>query len=309
MRRIALAVLALSLVLVAPAAAKVARTPVRVTKPAAANATVAGFELDLVRAKKKARRATAKAARLPKNVSVFAVVGKQRRSDRVRGVLVVVNRAGSVSTRPAPVSRRKLTVNLSHAAAPRGFRLTLKLKQVANVLSHHRQFSCASYFKTSDLAGAVKLAGPRVPNITTATVIQAACGAAKGGAPFATLGEFRSALNAPSGTLALVRSATVPSQVDGVATFNYATHAFSVLADSKHRFTACAFTLGTCAISSTKGHPSGYAVFTLGSPAGPGTQLPFSLAMTPDPTPALPFQFFGFDLANHRFGPLLTSGP
>jgi hypothetical protein len=309
MRRAFPVVLALSLVIVAPASAKVARTPVRVTKPASANATVAGFELDLVRVKKKARKSTATAAALPKNISVFAVVGKQKRSDRVRGVLVIVNRAGSVSTRPAPVSKRQLTVNLSHAAVPKGFRLTLKLKQVANVLSGHRSFSCSSYFKSSDLGSAVKLAGPRLPNIATGTVIQAACAAAKSSAPFSTLGELRSALNAPSGTLPLVKDAAVPSQVDGTATFNYATRAFSVLADSKHRFTACAFPAGTCAISSTKGHPSGYAVFTPSAPAAPGTQLPFALGMTPDPAPALPFEFFGFELANHRFGPLLTSGP
>jgi hypothetical protein len=309
MRRVALVVLALSLVLAAPAAARVARTPVRVTKPAAANATVAGFELDLVRAKRKAGKATATAAALPKSISVFAVVGKQKRSDRVRGVLVIVNRSGSVSTKPAPVSKRKLTVNLSHAAVPKGFKLTLKLKQVANVLSRHRPFSCGSYFKTSDLGGAVKLAGPRLPNITTGTLIQSACAAARSSSPFATLGEFRSALNAPSGTLPLVKDAAVPSQVNGTATFNYATRAFSVLADSKHKFSACAFPAGTCAISSTRGHPSGYAVFTPSAPAAPGTQLPFSLATAPDPTPALPFQFFGFETGNHRLGPLLTSGP
>jgi hypothetical protein len=310
MRRIALAVLALSLVLAAPAMAKVARTPVRVTKPASANATVAGFELDLVRVKKTRRAiASAVAAAVPKGISVYAVVGKQKRSDRVRGVLVVVNRAAAVSTSPARVSKRKLTVNLSHAAVPRGFRLTLKLKQVANVLSRHRAFSCSSYFKSSDLANAVKLAGPRLPNITTGTVIQAACGAAKSSAPFASLAEFRGALNAPSGTLSFVKSATVPSQVDGTAAFNYTARAFSVLADPKHKFTSCAFTAGTCAISSTKGHPSGYAVFTLGAPAPAGTQLPFSLATAPDPTPALPFQFFGFDIAGRRLGPLVTSGP
>ena len=101
----------------------------------------------------------------------------------------------------------------------------------------------------------------------------------------------------------------MPSQVDGTAAFNYTTRAFSVLGDSKHRFTSCAFTAGSCAISSTKGHPSGYAVFTLGTPAAAGTQLPFSLAMTPDPIPALPFQFFGFDTAGRRLAPLLTSGP
>ena len=62
MRRAALVVLSLSLVMAPAAAAKQASTPVRITAPSAANATVAGFELDLVRVKKKAGRATAIAA-------------------------------------------------------------------------------------------------------------------------------------------------------------------------------------------------------------------------------------------------------
>jgi hypothetical protein len=307
MRRAALLALSLSLVTAGPAVAKVARTPVRVTAPASANATVAGFELDLVRNRSRKASVSTVAAAVPKGVSVYAVVGKQKRTDRVRGVLVVVKRAGAVSTRPARARKRKrkLTVNLSHAAAPKGFKLTLKLKQVANVLSRHRSFSCASYFKASDLAGAVKLAGPRLPNITTGTVVQAACAAAETRKPFATLGEFRSALNAPSGALSFVASPTVANQIDGNATFNYATRAFSVQADSKHRFTGCAFIAGTCAIGST----GGSAVFTLSAPAAAGTQLPFSLGLSAAPTPALPFQFFGFDTGNRRLGPLLTSGP
>jgi hypothetical protein len=307
MRRAALLALSLSLVTAGPTAAKVARTPVRVTAPGSANATVAGFELDLVRnrSRKASVSAVAAAAAVPKGVSVYAVVGKQKRTDRVRGVLVVVKRAGAVSTRPARASKRKLTVNLSHTAAPKGFKLTLKRKQLANVLSRHRSFSCASYFKASDLAGAVKLAGPRLPNITTGTVVQAACAAAKTRKPFATLGEFRSALNAPSGALSFVASPTVANQIDGNATFNYATRAFSVQADSKHRFTGCAFIAGTCAIGST----GGSAVFTLSAPAAAGTQLPFSLGLSAAPTPALPFHFFGFDTGNRRLGPLLTSGP
>jgi hypothetical protein len=304
MRRASVIALFFSLVIVAPAAAKVARTPVRVIKPASANATVAGFELDLVRVHKtKARRSIATTAALPKNISVFAVVGKQKRSDRVKGVLVVVNRARAVSTRPARVSKRRLTVNLNHASLPKGYRLKLTLRQVANVLARHRSFSCRRYFKTSDLAGAQKLAGHRLPGITTGTVVQAACGAAKSGKPFATLGEFRTALNAPSGALAFAASATVPNQIDGNVAFNYTTRAFSVQADSKHQFTGCVFAAGTCAISSP-----GYAVFTPTAPAAAGTQLPFSLGLTAAPTPALPFQFFGFDTGNHRIGPLLTSG-
>lgn len=309
MRRAALVCLSLLLVIAVPAEARVARTPVRVTAPASANATVAGFELDLVRVHKRhARKAGATAAALPKSVSVFAVVGKQKRSDRVKGVLVIVNRAPTVRTTAARAGKRKLTVNLSHAAVPKGFRLALKLKQTANVLSRHRPFSCASYFKTSDLAGAVKLAGHNLPGITLGAIMQSACAAARSSAPFGTLGELRGALNAPTGTLTFVKSA-LPNVVDGTATFNYPTRAFSVLADTKHRFTGCVFTAGTCAVSSTSGHTNGYAVFNLGAPAAPGTQLPFSLAISPDPTPALPFDFFGFDTGNHRLGPLLTSGP
>jgi hypothetical protein len=309
MRRALLLALALAMVAAVPAAAKRARTPVRVQAPAAANATVAGFELDLVRAKKRARKAIATAAALSKNVSIYAVVGKQRRTDRVKGVLVVVDRAPAVSTTPARATKRRLTVNLSHAKVPRGFKLRLKVKQVGNVLSRHRSFSCANYFKPSDLAGAQKLAGPRLPNITTGTVIQAACSAARSGKLFATLGEFRQALNAPAGRLSFAQSPQAPNQVDGTASFNYGVRALSVQADASHQFTGCAFPAGTCAVSSTPGHANDYAVFTLPAPAAAGALLTVSLAMSPVPAPALPFQFFGFDQANHRLGPLLTSGP
>lgn len=309
MRRALPLALVFALAFAAPAPAKPARTPVRVQAPAAANTTVAGFELDLVRGKSQARKAIATAAALPKNVSVYAVVGKQKRSDRVKGVLVVVNRASTVSTTPARATKRRLTVNLSHAKVPRGFRLALKVRQAGNVLSRHRAFACGRYFKASDLAGAQKLAGPRLPNITTGTVIQAACSAARSGKPFATLGELRQALNAPSGRLSFAQSPQAPNQVDGTASFNYGVRALSVQADAAHQFTACAFPAGTCAVSSTPGHTNGYALFTLSAPAAAGTLLPVSLAMAPGPAPALPFQFFGFDQANHRLGPLLTGGP
>jgi hypothetical protein len=310
MRRVAPVFLALALALTTPAAANQSSTPVRIKAPSAANATVAGFELDLVRVRaKKSATKVAVAGALPKNTSIYAVVGKQKRSDRVKGVLVAVNRASSVTTGSVHRAARRLTVNLKHAAVPKGYKLTLKLKQVADVLSHHRSFVCRSYFKTSDLAGARKLAGPRLPNITIGTVIQAACSAAKSSKPFATLGEFRSALNAPSGTLPFVTSAAVPGGVDGTAAFNYVVRAFSVLADPKHQFTSCAFAGGTCAISSTAGHTNDYALLTLTAPAAAGTQLPFSLGLSPSATAALPFQFFGFDTGNHRLGPLLTSGP
>jgi hypothetical protein len=310
MRRAALVVLLFSLVMApAAAAAKQTSTPVRITAPSAANATVAGFELDLVRVKKRARGATATAAALPKNVSIYAVVGKQKRSDRVKGVLVAVNRASAVSAAAVHKRVRRLTVNLKHAAVPKGFKLTLKLKQAADVLGRHRAFKCATYFKPSDLAGAGKLSGPGLPGITLGTIIQSACSASRSEKPFATLGEFRGALNAPSGTLGLLKSATVPNDVDGTATFNYGARAFGVLADPKHQFTSCASPAGTCAISSTKGHTNDYALVTLTAPAAAGTQLPLSLVVSPSPTPALPFQFFGFDSGNHRLGPLLTTGP
>ena len=75
-------------------------------------------------------------------------------------------------------------------------------------------------------------------------------------------------------------------------------------ADAKHTFTSCAFAGGACTITA-----GNYALFTLTAPAAAGTQLPFSLALAPNPAKGLPFQFFGFDTANHREGPLLTSGP
>jgi hypothetical protein len=315
MRRAPSLILALALVplaLAAPAGAAKAsrtRTPVRMKAPSPANATVAGFRLNLVKVGKAgASIALARvAAALPKNVSIYAVVGKQKRSDRVKGVLVAVNRATAVTTSAA--AARRLTVNLKHAALPRGYKLTLKVAESDNVLGRHRAFRCADYFKQSDLAGAQKLGGPGLPNITLGTVIQAACSAARGGSPFATLGEFRAALNAPSGALAFVQSTQVANQVDGTAAFNYEARALAVLADPKHQFTGCAFSAGTCAISSTPGHMSDYALFTLAAPAAAGTQLPIVLALSPNPTPALPFQFFGFDSGNHRLGPLLTSGP
>lgn len=312
MRRAALAVLALPLVGAAPAsAAKQSSTPVRITAPAAANATIAGFELDLLRAKKNARGAAVTAAALPKNVSIYAVVGKQKRSDRVKGVLVAVNRAGAVSTRSARASRRRLTVNLKHAAVPKGFRLALKLSQAPNVLGSHRSFSCSSYFRPSDLGGASQVAGPGVPAIAIGTLIQSACTAAKdrAGTPFGGLAELRSALNAPSGALPFVRSATVPNEIDGTATFNYGVRAVGVLADRKHTFTACAFAAGTCAITATPHHKRNYAVFTLSAPAAAGTPLSLALAVAPSSASPLPFQFFGFDSKNHKLGPLLTGGP
>jgi hypothetical protein len=120
---------ALLAALPAPALAARTRTPVRVLKPAAGDATVAGFELKLL--KKKTAGATVAAVKLPKGVSVFAAVAKQKRSDRVRGVLVVVRRADAVAAGPAAAT---VLVNLRHAAIPSGFRTTLSVKQRRNVL-------------------------------------------------------------------------------------------------------------------------------------------------------------------------------
>jgi len=310
MRRAPLLALALLLVVAAPAAAASrTKTPVRIVAPAPGNASVAGFQLNLVKVhkKKRAKRALI-AAGLPKNVSVYAVVAKQTRSDRVRGVLVVVNRAARVSTASASAAARKITVNLKHAAVPKGYKLVLHKTESDDVLGRHHPFACRSYFKTSDLAGAQKLGGPGLPGITMGTVIQSACASArKTSKPYATLDEFRLALNAPAGMLPFAMS-TVPNEVNGAASFNYDVRAFGVLADKGHQFTNCAIANGTCAISSTA-HANDYVLYTLTAPAPAGTQLPFALATSPGPSAALPFQFFGFDTKNHRLGPLLTSGP
>jgi hypothetical protein len=314
MRRAALIALALLLAAAAPPAAAKKKanttTPVRVKAPARANASVVGFQLNLVRVKhKKKAKKTASAASVPKNVSVYAVVGKQKRSDRVRGALVIVNRARSVSTSaPAKTAARKFTVNLKHEAIPKGYKLTLKVTGTANVLSRHRTFLCANYFKTSDLAGAAKLAGPRLPGITIGTIMQSACNAAKSDKPFATLAEFRTALNAPSGALRFVLSSQAANVVNGSVSFNYGSRAFSVLADKGHQFTSCAVAGGTCAVSTTA-NANDYVSFNLTTPVAAGTAVPFAVATAPNPSSALPFQFFGFDSGNHRSDPLLTSGP
>jgi hypothetical protein len=313
MRRAALAglaVVAAAAVAVPPSTlARTARTPLRIKSPSPANATVAGFKLKLVRVRRARVSLASAAASLPNDVTVYAVLAKQRRSDRVSGVVVAVNRAEAVAAN-ARSAARVLTVNLRHAAVPKGYRLALTLRQSAGVLDTHHTFLCSRYFRESDLANAVKLAGPRLPNITTGTVIQSACSSARGMKPYPTEGEFRFALNARSGAIAFMRSAQVPNEVDGSATFNYPVQAFGVLADSGHQFTNCAFGSGTCAISSTPGHTSDYALFTVSGAVTPrGAQLPFALALAQPVAPALPFQFFGMNAAGSRFGPLLTTGP
>ena len=308
MRRAPLLALALLLVVPASAPASRTKTPVRITAPSPANATVAGFQLDLVKVHKKKKRARV-AAGLPKNVSVYAVVAKQKRSDRVRGVLVVVNRANSVSSTARAAARRKITVNLRHAAVPKGYKLVLHTTESANVLGRHHPLGCGAYIKSSDLANAQKLGGPGLPGITMGTVVQSACASArKSSKPYATLGEFRTAVNAPSGALSLTLSPQFPGGVNGTAGFNYPVRAFGVLADKGHQFTGCSITGGTCSVSSTA-HANDYLLFTLATPAPAGTQIPIAIAMTPNPVRGLPFQFFGFDTKNHRSGALLTSGP
>jgi hypothetical protein len=177
------------------------------------------------------------------------------------------------------------------------------------VVGRHRRFACSRYFRGSDLANAVKLAGPSLPGITIATLVQSACNQARGSLPYPAEGEFLSALNARSGSLTFARDPQVPNQLDGTAAFNYAVSAFGVLADSGHQFSACSFPGGSCAIS-TKTHPDDYVRFTLSAPPPPrGAALPLTITVGPSAALPLPFQLFGFNMAGSRFGPLLTSGP
>ena len=308
MRRAALLVLALvlPLVLAAPAAARKRGntiTVVRIKEPARANVTVAGFELDLVKVRGRKSAKASMASSLPKGVSVFAVLGRQKRSDRVRGVLVAANRAPAVTAAAKPRTRR-LRINLRHAAVPKGYALRLKIHEADNVLGRHRAFHCSSYFKSSDLAGALKLAGPRLPNITTGSLIQFACDSAVGRIAYPGEGELLAAVNARSGALGFVHSPQFPNVVNGTASFNYPVKSFLVQADKGHQLTACSFSGGTCAISANSS-----ALFTLAAPAAAGTPLQFALATSPDPAAALPFRFFGLDSAGKRSGPLGTTGP
>jgi hypothetical protein len=292
------------------AAASRTITPLRILAPAPANATVAGFKLDLVRARRSRAALAAAAARVPRGVTIYAVLARQRRSDRVNGVVVAVNRASVVAADVRGARRRRMiTVNLRHAAIPKSFRIVVHLSQSANVVGRHRRFVCSRYFRGSDLAQAVKLAGPSLPGITIATLIQSACNQARGSLPYPAEGEFLSALNARSGSLTFGRDPQLPNQLDGTAAFNYAVSAFGVLADSGHQFSACTFPGGTCAIS-TKTHPNDYVRFTLSAPPPPrGAALPLTLTVGPSAALPLPFQLFGFNMAGSRFGPLLTSGP
>jgi hypothetical protein len=285
-------------------------TPLRIQRPAPANATVAGFKLDLVSARGAGAALARTAAALPRGITIYAVLARQRRSDRVSGVVVAVNRASVVAASAARRTRhRTITVNLRHAAIPKGFRIVVHLSQSGDVVGRHRRFVCSRYFRGSDLGSAVKLAGPALPGITIGTLVQSACNSARGSLPYPAEGEFLSALNARSGSLTFARDPQAANQLDGTASFNYALSAFGVLADAGHRFSACTFPGGSCAIS-TKKHPNDYVRFTLSAPPPPrGAALPLTLTVGPASTLPLPFQLFGFNMAGSRFGPLLTSGP
>lgn len=312
MRTRALVLAAAVAALLVPGSAQAARpsrtnTPIRVKAPSAANATVAGIRLKLVKARK-ARAALARAAAgLPKNVTVYAVLAKQKRSDRVSGVIVVTNRASAVTSASAAAAHT-LIVNIKHEAVPKRFKLAATVKQRRNVLSRGRSFNCGSYIRTSDLANAFRLAGPPLPSITIGGVFQAACASAKSEHPYVGLGEFRYVLNARSGVMSFTPSAQFPGEVNGITSFNFGVQAFGVLADAGHQFTNCAFPGGTCAVQ-TVAHPNDYVLFTLSALAHPNLGLQFALATSPSPTKNLQFQFFGMDAAGKRSGPLLTKGP
>jgi hypothetical protein len=262
---------------------------------------VAGFELKLVKQQQPPTAAPA-AVKLPKGISVFAVVAKQKHTDRVRGVLVLVRRADAVKAR---ASASTVVVNLRHAAIPQGFKTTLSVKQRRNVLAAGRAFKCSSWFKPADLRSAVSLGGPALPGVSPREAVAAACSAASSRDPFAGENTFRQALNAPTGFLTFTREPTVPNQIDGSASFTYPVKSFSVLADQKHAFTACNIQGGTCRLL-RKNH---YAVFKLAAPAGPNTPLPFALALAKTPGTNLPFQFSGVSTRGKREPGLLTSGP
>ena len=305
------AALALTLLPGSAAAAKRSRTntPIKVKAPSPANATLAGFKLKLVKVKK-ARAALARAAAgLPKNVTVYAVIAKQKRSDRVSGLIVVANRPSKVSSASArAAAARTVLVNLKHEAVPKRFKLAATVKQRRNVLDKGPSFNCRRYIRTSDLANAFRLGGPPLPSITIGAVFQAACASARSSAPYVDLGEFRYVLNARSGVMTFQPSAQFPNEVGGITSFNFPAQAFGVLADPGHQFTNCAFPGGTCAVQ-TIAHPNDYVLFTLPSGAAPGLGLQFALAMNPSPAKNLQFQFFGMDTAGKRTGPLLTKGP
>jgi hypothetical protein len=312
MRTRSLVLMAAVIALLVPGSAWAAKssrtnTPIRVKAPSPANATLAGMKLKLVKARKPRAALARAAAGLPKNVTVYAVLAKQKRSDRVSGLIVVTNRASTVTSASA-AAVRTLVVNIKHEAVPKRFKLAATVTQRPNVLSKGRSFNCGNYIRTSDLANAFRLAGPPLPSLTIPTVFQAACASAKSSAPYVDLGEFRYVLNARSGVMTFTQPPQLPNEVSGVTSFNFGVQAFGVLADPGHQFTNCAFPGGTCALQ-TVAHANDYVLFTLPAVAAPNFGLQFALATNPAPTKHLPFQFFGMDAAGKRSGPLLTKGP
>jgi hypothetical protein len=294
----------------ASAASRRTTTPVKIKRPSAGNATVAGFELRLLptqTAKSAAAGLRAAAVRLPKGFTVVAVLAKQKHSDRVRGVLVLLDRADAVAAHAA--ARSTVTVDLRHAAIPAGFRTRLAVKQRRNVLSPGHAFRCSAYFRRSDLGGALSLGGPAIPGLAIRDAIVDACASARSRAAYAGENEFRAALNARSGFVRLTRDPALPAQFDGSAEFDYPVAGFTVLADRGSTFTACASAVASCRLMS-KRHPNDYAVFALAStPAPSDTPFAFTLGLSTAPTKAVAFEFFGKNQAGARFGPLLTSGP
>ena len=290
----------------APALASRTRTPVTIQEPSPGDATVAGFELRLVKKPSATPTAVLSAAKLPKGVTVVAVVAKQKRTDRVRGVIVVLRKATAVA---AHASNATVTVDLKHAAVPSGYTTTLGVKQRRNVLDRGRTFSCSRWFRHSDLRNSVSLGGPALPGLSTRDALTDACTSAHSRDPYAGESEFLSALNVRSGFLTFAKDAQIANQVDGSASFNYPVGAFTVLADKANSFSACSFAAGTCKLLK-KHHANDYAVFKpSGSPTPSNTPLAFALVLAKPPKPALPFEFFGLNQAGTRFGPLLTSGP
>jgi hypothetical protein len=314
MRTRALVLAAAVLGLLVPGSAPAAKpsrtnTQIKVKAPSPADATLAGFKLKLVKARK-ARAALARAAAgLPKNVTVYAVIGKQKRSDRVSGLIVVTNRPSKVSSANATATAaRTVLVNIKHEAVPKHFKLAATVKQRRNVLDKGPRFTCGNYIRTSDLANAFRLGGPPLPSITIGAVFQSACASAKSSAPYVDLGEFRYVLNARSGVMTFQPSPQFPNEVGGTTSFNFPAQAFGVLADPGHQFTNCAFPGGTCAVQ-TISHPNDYVLFTLSAVAAPNLGQQFALATNPSPAKNLQFQFFGMDPAGKRTGPFLTKGP
>jgi hypothetical protein len=300
-------------VLLAPAAAGAAsrtHTPIRIPAPSPGNASVAGFHLKLVSSRSASSALSVRiAAGLPKDVGVVSVLARQTRSDRVKGVIVVLNRAEAVAAAVRP-SRRVITVNLRHAAAPTGLRVVSDTTSLADVLrGRHGKFRCGAFFSATDLRHARPLGGNQPPGLSSRDAVADACAAAGNRSPFRDENHFRQALNARTGFMTFTRNAQLPGDVDGSVTFNYAIGAFGVLADPKHSFTGCRSAAAGCTLGTIE-HQNDYVLFNLLAPPDPrNTPVAFGLTTSPPPAADLPFRFFGVNAAGRRFGPLLTQGP